>query len=151
MRAELRYCPHGPNRCAWWKRKSYFKYVKGMKPMSGTKVRPNSNPVLDLMRDDDMGDPWGTAMGWAFAVAGVLHAAGEEVPASMEYQPSPYVYINPDEVPEEYPDSMVWHLLHRTPGCWVDPDYGATVAELQFAGRCLSRYLGWLRAAGMSY
>ena len=30
--------------------------------MSGTKLRPNANPILDMMRDSDFSDPWGTAM-----------------------------------------------------------------------------------------
>lgn len=110
--------------------------------MNGTLTRPNANPILSVMRDDFGSDDWGTAISWAFGVAEVLHAAGEDVPAELEFQPSPYVHVDPDHEPEEYPDAYVWSM--RMNG-------DATVEELQFAGRCLARYLDWLRAAGRSY
>lgn len=113
---------------------------------------PNKNPVLVVMRDalDDT-DPWGTAISWAFAVAEVLHTAAEFVPEEMEYRPSPTVSRDPDEEPEDYPDVEVWHLVNKTPGHWVDPQFGATYDDLRFAGKCLARYLDWCRAAGLDY
>jgi hypothetical protein len=106
------------------------------------KSRPNANPVLDRMRDDDWDDPWGTAISWAFAVAEVLHAHGETVPTEMQFRPSPVIVPDPDREPEEYPDAYVWEMLHAE---------GVTIQDLQFAGRCLARYLDWLRAAGKDY
>lgn len=110
-----------------------------------------TNPVLTLMREDDLkGDPWGTAMAWGFAVCEVLYAAGEVVPGELDFRPSPLVRVS-DAVPEEWPDSDVWHLLHRTEGHWVEPGYGASVAELQAAARVLARYLDVCLAAGLGY
>lgn len=110
----------------------------------------NSNPVLVLMREDDIqGDPWGTAMAWAFAIAEVLHAAGEDVPQEMQYSPSPYVQTTA-ECPEEYPDCQVWDLLNETPGAYID-GFGATIEQIQDAGRIIARYLDWCKDAGLSY
>jgi hypothetical protein len=49
-----------------------------------------ANPIIALVREDDVEhDPWGTAMGWAFAVAENLHfRAGETVPDSLGYRPA---------------------------------------------------------------
>lgn len=107
-----------------------------------------ANPVLTLMREDDIShDPWGTAMAWAFAVAEVLYAAGEDVPDEMGFSPSPFVQYS-NRAPEEWPDAEVWHLLNGVPAYWVR---AATVADIQFAGRVLARYLAWCRAAGRAY
>jgi len=47
------------------------------------------NPIIALMREDDVEhDPFGTAMGWAWAVAENLHfRAGETVPDELGYSP----------------------------------------------------------------
>lgn len=101
------------------------------------------NLVLARLREDDIShDPWGTAISWAFGVAEILHARGEEVPPEMEYQPSPYVEFDPNRPADVYPDSEVW---------WMLTEEQVTVEDLQFAGRCLARYLDWLRAAGLDY
>ena len=106
------------------------------------KARPSNNLVLAYMRDDDLAhDPWGTAMAWAFGVAEVLNARSEDVPEELEFQPSPFVRTSTEQ-PEEYPDSEVWRLLH---------DGEVTSTDLQFAGRCLARYLDWCRTAGRDY
>ena len=105
--------------------------------------RPNQNAVLARLRDDDLGaDPWGTAISWAFGVAEILQARSEEVPPEMEYEPSPWVQFDPGRPEDVYPDSEVWDMLN---------DGEVTVSDLQFAGRCLARYLDWLRAAGLDY
>src|SRR3954447_18264064 len=55
----------------------------------GTTGRPNANPILALMRDDDMSDPWSTAMAWGFGVCDYLHhVALADVPAEMGYTPA---------------------------------------------------------------
>lgn len=112
---------------------------------TGTRTRPNANPILARMRDDfGDGDSWGTVMGWSFGVAEVLYVAGEEVPAEMQFRPSPFLdSADPDVAPEEYPDEMVWQMLRE----WSE----VTVEELQTAGKCLTRYADWLKAAGLSY
>lgn len=103
----------------------------------------NQNAVLSRLRDDDLThDAWGTAISWAFGVAEVLQVRGEEVPPEMEYSPSPYVQFDQDHIDDVYPDSEVWRMLD---------DDEVTIADLQFAGRCLARYLDWLRAAGLDY
>lgn len=110
--------------------------------MNTKSSRPNKNLILAVMRDYfGDGDPWGTAISWAFGVAEVLYSRGHDVPAELDYQPSPFVALS-TEAPEEYPDSEVWQMLH---------DDEISVEDLQFAGRCLARYLDWLRAAGLDY
>jgi hypothetical protein len=48
------------------------------------------NPVIAMVAADDVEhDPWGTAMGWAFAVAENLHfRADAPVPDSLGYRPA---------------------------------------------------------------
>lgn len=138
--------------------------------MAGTRKRPNNNPILDMMRDGDTHDMWGLAMGWGYGVAEVLYDADpNEVPAELEYRPSiagPEVPTGSDE-PEAhripltmipYETAEVWTFLHQTEApyaddlpYWDDPTFKGRVAELRFAGRCLHRYLDWLRAAGKDY
>lgn len=93
------------------------------------------------MRDDDFSDPWGTAMAWGFGVAEVLYSAGEDVPTEMEYVPSPFVTLS-NECPAEYPDAEVWGLLDRGE---------MSIEDVQFAGRCIARYIDWCKAAGLDY
>lgn len=109
------------------------------------KSRPNRNYILAVMRDGDMDDPWGTAMAWAFACAESLAVLGEDVPAELEYQPSPFVKVeDPDSYePESYEDETVWEYLQTG---------GQTgVRHVQFAARCLHRYIDWCRQAGRDY
>lgn len=140
--------------------------------MAGTRMRPNANPILDMMRDGDTADMWGLAMAWGFAICDVLFDADpNEVPAELQYTPSmagPEVPNGRDEphritlkdVP--YETSHVWEYLHNFEAYvnepdadslpyWDDPTFAGRVAELRFAGRCLHRYIDWLRAAGKDY
>jgi hypothetical protein len=106
----------------------------------GTAARPNANPVLALMRDDDIKhDPWGTAMAWAFAVCDYLHhvALSDDVPASLDYRPAATVRGEGFEE-EGYPEQALVEAALDT--------YTLTVAA-----RCLSRYLDWCKAAGRDY
>lgn len=110
------------------------------------KSRPNSNYILQLMRDDDIAyDPWGTAMAWAFGCAETLDVLGADVPDELGYQPSPYVNVEDADTyqPESYPDSEVWSYLQA--------GGEAAVADVQFAARCLHRYIDWCKAAGKDY
>lgn len=138
---------------------------------TGTLSRPNANVVLQHMRDDDMADPWGTAMSWAFAVCDVLYDADpNSVPASLGYGPGmcgPEVPNGRDEphrigledVP--YPTAELWCYLHNidwddAPDAndlpyWTDPTFQARADELERAAKILSRYLDWCKAAGVDY
>lgn len=111
------------------------------------KGRPNSNYILQVMRDGDMSDPWGTAMAMAFAVAECLTVVGADVPAELGYQPSPFVVVQSEDdyEPESYEEELVWGHLQS------EVRLGQAVEEVQFAGRCLSRYIDWLRAVGRDY
>lgn len=109
--------------------------------------RPNRNPILALMRDDfgGEGDPWGTALGWAFGVAEVLHYTGHEVPAEMQYRPGltmPAYDGEGNVVFVDYPDARIAELYRAGE---------LTTDDLEEAARLLSRYCDWLRAAGLDY
>jgi len=105
----------------------------------GTTERPNANPILAEMRMDDVkGDPWGTAMAWAFACAEYLHhVALTEVPASLEYRPA-RVARGEGYDEESYPEQAIVEMALDT--------YTVTTAA-----RVLSRYLDWCKAAGRDY
>lgn len=139
-------------------------------------LRPNANPILDAMRDDDLGDdPWGTTIAWSFAACEVLYDADPNmVPSEVGYRPSlagPEV-PNGSDVADPYritlqdlsfATSEVWCYLHdvdaEDPAAsdadalpyWNDPTFSQRADALVFAIRCLSRYLDWLRAAGRDY
>lgn len=107
----------------------------------GTRKRPNANPVLDAMRDDDLGgDPWGTAMAWGFAVCDYLHhvaLADDAIPAGLGYRPAATRVgegFDDDSWPEGYLIEM-----------------GLDTYTLSVAARCLDRYLDWCKAAGVDY
>lgn len=140
--------------------------------MPGTRMRPNNNPILDMMRDGDTADMFGLSMSWGYGVAEVLYDADpNEVPPELGYRPSilgPEVpngrdephRITLDDVP--YETAHVWEYLHNfgtyeiEPDAeslpyWNDPTFKDRVAELRFAGRCLHRYIDWLREAGKGY
>lgn len=143
--------------------------------MSYTRERPNANPILDMMRDDDMGDPWGTAISWAFSACDVLYDADPNmVPGEVKYRPGlggpevpngsgevdPYRITLDDLSPET---ATVWCWLHNvspeeptssdadTLPYWSDPGFAGRAEELRTAILCLSRYLDWLRDAGRDY
>lgn len=136
--------------------------------------RPNANPILDMMRDDDIaGDPWGTAMGWAFAVCEVLYDADPHmVPVELGYRPSIAGPEVPNGLDEPHRITLadmplesveVWCYLHNvdpdSPEAsnaddlpyWDDPTFESRAESLRFAAKCLSRYLDWLKAAGKDY
>jgi hypothetical protein len=104
----------------------------------GTTGRPNANPVLALMRDDDLGDPWGTAMAWAFACCDYLHhVALAPVPAELDYRPAA-VRQGEGFAEEDWASRAIVELAVDT--------YTVTVAA-----QVLSRYLDWCKAAGRDY
>ena len=111
----------------------------------GTRERPNANPVLAMMREDDWRhDPWGTAMAWAYAVCEYLHhiaLADEAIPASLGYSPAPFSPRGDDTFEPEDGDFAS--------ACLVE--MAADTYTLSVAARVLSRYLDWCKAAGKDY
>ncbi len=105
----------------------------------GTPARPNANPVLALMRDDDMDDPWGTAMAWAFAVCDYLYhvALCDDIPDSLGYQPAA-TRRGAGYEEESWPE-----------GALVEA--GLDTFTLIQAATVLSRYLDWCKEAGRDY
>jgi hypothetical protein len=116
-----------------------------------TKSRPNKNYILQVMRDGDMSDPWGNAMAWAFACAENLTVVGEDVPNELGYRPSPFVRRETPETynPESYEDEIVQSFIAFSTE--DDSTIQDRIAEVQFAARCLSRYIDWCKAAGRNY
>jgi hypothetical protein len=136
--------------------------------MSGTLTRPNSNPILDMMRDGDTGDMFGLCMGYLGGIADVLYDADpNEIPAEWGYRPGIFGPVLPTNAQGRdcpYETVTVWEYAHgvtltdpegivdgETLAYWDDPAFAERVAELKFAGRCLNRLIGWLDAAGKSY
>lgn len=106
----------------------------------GTPQRPNANPILSAMRDDDLAhDPWGTAMAWAFATCDYLHhvALCDDIPAELGYSPAAVAQGEGYE-DEGYPDAYIVEM-------------GLDTFTLIQAARVLSRYLDWCKAAGVDY
>jgi hypothetical protein len=104
----------------------------------GTKARPNANPVLSWMRDDDWRhDPWGTAMSWEFAVCDYLHhVALVDPPEECGYSPGAVRQGDFDD--ESYPSASIVEMA-------------ADTFTLDMAARVLSRYVGWCVMAGRDY
>lgn len=137
--------------------------------MSGTLMRPNANPILDMMRDGDTDDMFGLCMAYLGGIADCLYDADpNEVPAEIGYGPGmggpelPTI-VRGRDVP--YETLQVWEYLHnvtlRDPegviddevlAYWQgDPTFAARVADLKVAAHCLHRLIAWLDAAGQSY
>jgi hypothetical protein len=111
----------------------------------GTRARPNANYILAIMRDDDLSDPWGTGMSWAWAVCSNLDLMGEDVPAGLGYQPGAG-----GAVLESFEDEMVREYLLAVPQPG-EPTAEERITEVQRAGVILDRYLDWCKAAGRDY
>lgn len=111
--------------------------------------RPH-NPAIDAMIDSfDGGDPWGSAMAMAFAVAEVSRAKGLTEPgAILEYRPSPIA------------GSVT---LSQLAGGTTDSGYEAEMLadaviqgdvsdeDLTIAARVLHKYLHLCKTAGLDY
>jgi hypothetical protein len=108
-------------------------------------MRPNANPVLNLMRDDDLGDPWGTAMAWAWSVCVNLDLIGEDVPDALGYSPGAAGAFL-----ESWEDHAVRDYLIAVPGPG-EPTADERIAEVGEAALLLDRYLDWCKAAGRDY
>lgn len=134
----------------------------------GTLTRPNANPILNMMRDGDTADMFGLAMAYLGGIADVLYDADpNDIPGEWGYRPGmagpelPTV-VQGRDVPFE--TCGVWEYLHNVTltdpdgiveaedlAYWDDDTFAARIADLQFAGRCLDRMIGWCKAAGLDY
>lgn len=133
--------------------------------------RPNKNLVLQLMRDDDFADPWGTGMAWLGAVCDVVYDADPNlVPAVVEYRPGmggpevPNGYAEPHRITLKdvsFATSELWCYAHNMDPnnevdaddlpYWSDPTFTHRIDVLVEAANLLHRYLNWCRAAGRDY
>ena len=120
--------------------------------MMNTARRTPYSPAIDAMIDTfDGGDPWGSAMGMAFALADVCEAVGLTVARdTLDYRPSPYV-ATPDldtlaGAGEE--DDVTYEAQ-----CLASAYVAGTVTDddLVRGARVLGRYLSLCERAGRSY
>jgi hypothetical protein len=102
----------------------------------------NTNPVLDLFREDfDSYDAWGSVLSAHFDIAECLYRNGCDVPEEWEFSPSPF--LMPGQGPTD-DDSMFY----------IDIDLmlrRGHYSNLVHAGNVLMRYAAQLRLAGMDY
>lgn len=102
-------------------------------------ARPTRNPILETMRDSfDGGDPWGSTMGWCFAIADVVtEIDASQVPSEWEFRQSPMGANT-----EAYEYQEILETMR---------DSGASLYDLIDAGNVLTRYAAQLKLAGMAY
>lgn len=85
------------------------------------------------------GDPYGTAMEWWFAIADqVWHWMPEAIPADWQFGHSPLC----EGLDDSYSDSMIRDMLKRG---------DTNIRALRDYGVILTRYMGWLKRAGLNY
>lgn len=110
-----------------------------------TPSRPNHNVFLNVMRDGDMGDMWGTAMAYGFAMCDMMYdkGLGYLIPNSLGYRPA---------MGGADTEAYEWFEVNSQ-FAWLKDLYGQDVALAQavFALRCLDRLLDWLKDAGKDY
>jgi hypothetical protein len=86
--------------CKYWEDDTCVDCGTHVKHALQPELPETSNSIIALVREDDVEhDPWGTAMGWGFAVAEYLHfREGANVPDSLGYSPAPGASdIEPDD------------------------------------------------------
>lgn len=112
--------------------------------------RRNSPAIAAMMDDWDGGDPFGSAMHAAWAVAEVSRAVGDppssEVTQTLSYRPSP-IADNPSltELADDAEDFETRTLAEAVVAGRVE------ASDLVFAARVLHRYIDICERAGMSY
>lgn len=110
------------------------------------------SPAIDHMIDGfDGGDPWGSAMGMAFALADVCEAVGLTAARDiLEYRPSRYVSTpDLDALADAGEDDDV--LFEAQCLALAYRDGAVTDADLERGARVLSRYLDMCKRAGRDY
>lgn len=112
------------------------------------------SPAIDHMIDSfDGGDPWGSAMAMAFALADVCEAVGLSVARDvLEYAPSPYV-ATPDLDALADADEDEDRDVSFEAACLASAYRSGAVtdADLERGARVLSRYLDLCKRAGRDY
>jgi hypothetical protein len=94
--------------------------------------------LMGEIRLGDFGDPWGTAMGWLFALAEVTYVEYDLL--VPDFQPSPFLRDREDL--EGYEQESLLYLI----------DIGAIdLADIESVFTVMSRYDDWCRLAGRDY
>lgn len=91
-------------------RPSRARYSPRTHPPYRPRVYHRANPILDLSRDDDWHDAWGTALAWFFPCAAVLEYLGEPVPSEWGYRSS-VAGAGSDLADGSWPSSQVVDVL----------------------------------------
>ncbi len=111
------------------------------------------SPAIDVMIDGfDGADPWGSAMGMAFALADVCEALQLTTARDvLNYRPSPYVDTpDIDELAGEHHDDCdVTFEAHVLAAAYLAGD--VTETDLIRACHVLDRYLDRCKRAGLDY
>jgi hypothetical protein len=94
------------------------------------------NAIMEEVRLSwDEGEPFGSCMGWHFAIAHILHH-GEDAPVEWEFRHGDGCSgINYEE------DMIIYHLIHRD----------VSAEDMINVGNVLARYRVWLGLAGKDY
>lgn len=120
-------------------------------------ARRHHSPAIAAVIDSwDGGDPFGSAMGAAWAVAEVARAADAEASSridgtlSVSWGMVPTLDLAEAADPESREDpGDVSFTTHCLAGAYLDG--AVTVADLAFAARVLNRYIDLCTAAGLDY
>ena len=113
-------------------------------------IKRSQNPALNVMIDNfDSGDPWGSTMGMAFALADVATAIGNStVQATLMYSPGAAAPQSLDELADDDGDDAPFEAILLAAAYRageVDDD------DLERCAHILSRYLDVLQRAGRDY
>lgn len=96
------------------------------------------NPFLQEMRlSFDRYDPWGSAMGYLFAIAAVVHVRTGDTPDSWQYRPSPL--LGAEILEDDDVDYETIEAREHPTDVLID------------AGNVLNRYVAILRRHGRDY
>lgn len=105
---------------------------------------------LRALAQYDPADKWGDAMMLHFAIASVLTAAGDSVPAEWEYRPGLSLRgVDSVEVMFGDDDCAFGFATGQVARLYMAGD--VTADDLVSAGNVLARYIGLLERAGLSY
>ncbi len=84
-------------------------------------------------------DPWGSNIGWLFAISEFLTHEGPGTPPEWDFHDSP---VHHGWEPEGYPEEMLADM-------WDEGEF--TIEDALTFGGVLNRYDDMLRAAGLNY
>ena len=124
-------------------------------------TREQKRKALEIARQDDWDDPWGTAMSHAFAISDTLYHAEADIPGQWGYrhgmfQHDPVADWHPYDQPcplnhsTDYPDECNCQYPDREYVPFLDAgEFG--IELLTYAGNVLDRYCGFVKRAGKDY